>query len=67
MDEAKIKALEERVTKLKGEVEWFKKQAYPSPTSTEAQVFVRKHVDKKRGFSRFLVTNLVYRVTERSI
>jgi len=39
LDEAKIKALEERVTELKGEVEWFKKQAHPPPTSTGAQVF----------------------------
>jgi len=39
LDKAKIDALEERVRELKGEVDWFKKLAYPPPTSTGAQVF----------------------------
>ena len=39
LDAAKINALEERVRELKGEVDWFKKQAFPPSTSTGAQVF----------------------------
>ncbi len=39
LDAAKITALEERVRELKEEVDWFKKQAFPPPISTGAQVF----------------------------
>jgi hypothetical protein len=39
LDKAAIDHLEQRVQELKGEVGWFKNQAFPPPTSTGAQVF----------------------------